>query len=224
MLWRLDGRPTENLSEMRRHKGGIAPARQEAGEDASQQREQHLKGPDPGKGSTCREALTLQLWCWEDGAPSRPGAQRPGLSRKRVVRWGAVELPAASGWTEQKSGWEVRPERQGEACAGGPRCRLRVRLPEGRQGSYGRLEARGCRGPAAVGWILAPGVAQAVCPSGHPEPPGWAHALGDRQPYVTKNAWKWCWWAHLTNSHAAQRRVGPFFLWNTQHESCFTLS
>lgn len=24
-----------------------------------------------------------------------------------------MELPAASGWTEQKSGWEVRPERQG---------------------------------------------------------------------------------------------------------------
>ena len=83
MLWRLDGRPTENLSEMRRHKGGIAPARQEVGEDASQQREQHLKGPDPGKGSTCREALTLQLWCWEDGAPSRPGAQRPGLVHYR---------------------------------------------------------------------------------------------------------------------------------------------
>ena len=105
---------------------------------------------------------------------------------------GAVELPAASGWTEQKSGWEVRPERQGEACAGGPRCRLRVRLPEGRQGSRGRLEARGCRGPAAVGWILAPGVAQAVCPSGHPEPPGWSHALGDRQCYVTKTTRKWC--------------------------------
>ena len=103
-----------------------------------------------------------------------------------------MELPAASGWTEQKSGWEVRPERQGETCAGGPRCRLRVRLPEGRQGSHGRLEARGRRGPAAVGWILAPGVAQAVCPSGHPEPPGWSHALGDRQCYVTKTTRKWC--------------------------------
>ena len=33
--------------------------------------------------------------------------------RKRVVRMGAVDLPAASGWTEQKSAWEVRPERQG---------------------------------------------------------------------------------------------------------------
>ena len=24
--------------------------------------------------------------------------------------------------------------------------------------------------------------------------------------------------------HTAQRRVGPFFLWNTQHKSCFMLS
>lgn len=40
--------------------------------------------------------------------------------RKRVVRVGAVGLPAASGWTEQKRGWELRPERQRGQVLEGP--------------------------------------------------------------------------------------------------------
>ena len=72
--------------------------------------------PELGKGSSPGPAAAV-LGGW---APSWPGAEARTQQRKRVVRMGAVDLPAASGWTEQKSAWEVRPERRGGHVLEGP--------------------------------------------------------------------------------------------------------
>ena len=89
-------------------------------------------------------------------------------------------LPAASGWTEQKKGWELRPERQRGQVLDDIVVGFGSDSQRADTGAE-RLEARGCRAPAAGGgswhWVQP----QAVCLSGHPEPPGWSHALEDRQ-------------------------------------------
>ena len=66
--------------------------------------------PELGKGSSPGPAAAV-LGGW--GSFQARSTEARTQQRKRVVRMGAVDLPAASGWTEQKSAWEVRPERQG---------------------------------------------------------------------------------------------------------------
>lgn len=133
-----------------------------------------------------------------------------------------MELPAASGWTEQKmKGGEARK-------AGGDMCwRSGVQAsgsaPRGQTGQPWKAGSQRMPGPAAAGWILAPGVeVQVVCPSGHPGAPQAGHTpLGDRQ--LCHKDHTEVVWVHLA-THTAQRRVSGRFLWNTQHKSCFMLS
>ena len=73
--------------------------------------------PELGKGSSPGPAAAV-LGGW--GSFQARSTEARTQQRKRVVRMGAVDLPAASGWTEQKSAWEVRPERQGGHVLEGP--------------------------------------------------------------------------------------------------------
>lgn len=93
--------------------------------------------------------------------------------------------------------------------------------PRGQTGQPWKAGARGCRGPAAVGWILAPGVVQAVCPSGHPEPRLVTRPRG-QTVLCHKDHTEVVFGSILQTPHSTERRVGRSFSGtpSTSHASC----
>ena len=72
-------------------------------------------------------------------------------------------LPAASGWTEQKRGWELRPERQWGQVLDDIAVGFGSDSQRADTGAE-RLETRGCQAPAAGGRRLALGAAPGSLP------------------------------------------------------------